>query len=347
MLTYIDGAGLVTKIDKKSFLREELSRHVWKTVVPRVRRVGEITKQLPLTGITPMTGEDYNSNLGGTYSHSLMGHFYELVSQGIYGGNVFEDFKFSRTATKREKSVEGLESKIEELFRAEEMEELDQFPVLSSAKPDIVNDRDKLIGESKAVGFGSVKSEGKNHCNFFDGQIGRYITMQATFPQASVYFAIYRHNFCGIRSEKRPRELIFPDLAKSIGYTVVLPLSLVIGLKEAYKFPEKILPELRNLLFRRHDPQEDKGDYTKQGYFPACTCINCPTFNSLFHSPKHLIKLFGLDPEGYTFYREMSPKTFFVDGLRVKRFPILRIKDRNHKERVEKFLEKQKFEIPF
>lgn len=124
--------------------------------------------------------------------HVSLGHFYEAISGGLYGGKL-TNYRY--------------------VPKGEEKNGL--------FKPDLVSEG--LIGESKGCVSGS-------ECFFSDGQIFRYAFAQTLEPNSDIYFAIYRHSVKKIKSYGRSETELFKELAQETYFSIRMPFSLVLAI---------------------------------------------------------------------------------------------------------------------
>jgi hypothetical protein len=297
-----------------------------------LREYRPIAEQLNLLGF----------NGDGKFKHVAMGDFYEMITRAFYGGNIGEKYKLKDERRNLSKRAEKFEDDALDF----NMEEWDDDP-FCHAKPDVVNGVRGTIFESKSCKVGS-------HCNFLDGQVWRYETLQYQLPQSRISFAIYRHRFEGIKKFDGSDEELFEGLAGNTVYSVMMPLSLVMSLHSSY---ENLRWNVWNSLVRRHDPKGDKAelvDYTYRGYFPPCTCVKTRAIDALLVSPRRVMEVLERDPEKYDVRRFNTPEGFKIGGFELGSFPIVSIRDKFHggwvegfKEEYEAGLKKKLDEVPF
>ena len=185
-------------------------------------------------------------------------------------------------------------------------------------KPDVVHKKERVIGESKACVLGQS-------CNLLDAQIERYKEIQLQ-DNERIYFAFYRHSVRKIKSYEGTEEELFQELCKKTNYSIVLPLSTVLRLYEAGR------SHSQNALVYRYE-QEQNEKYT----YPGCTCMRSPTLNKLLVDPEEILRTLGLNQAEYTILRRTSPLRFLVNGIPLRTFPIVEIRDKDPEIWKEKF----------
>lgn len=131
---------------------------------------------------------------------SRSGHFYELLSQAIWGG------------------------KVKELYSIEQ----ENGNCLINTEPDVSNLREFLFREVK-----SFDSKGIVKLN--DDQIYKYFLLQTQYKKQNlgkspkIIFDLYRYGFSGIQSKYSMKDLgeLIKDLSASTKYMISLPYSLI------------------------------------------------------------------------------------------------------------------------
>jgi len=220
--------------------------------------------------------------------HNRMGNFYEFVSTGLYGG---ERGNWHYVPGEDEE--------------------------LRLVKPDIVDRKRKNVREIKANKF-------YQELNLLDAQMGRYLSYLDKHPQLVPIFEIYRHGFESIKSFRGSEKELFESLSSNTQYALRLPLSLVLGL---WQLP----PRNGNRTYvRRYESREGTPDEKLRGtinIYPSCTCVKNKTLQDLLTKPEEIISLVGKNSRGYTISRLQSPSEFSVNGVNVKTFPILDIRE--------------------
>lgn len=119
-----------------------------------------------------------------------LGFFHELVTKGLYGGELSKHIRHFQGKT------------------------------LRHLMPDVVDSNRKKIGEVKAR-----KNPGK--FNIRDDQIEKYSALQVINQDCDVYFALYLSTFGLIRNFGGTQDELFKELSDKIQCSIVLPFSLV------------------------------------------------------------------------------------------------------------------------
>lgn len=125
--------------------------------------------------------------------HVVMGLFYEIMTEGLFGGQLKDSVVLSGNG--------------------------------DVIRPDVIDHPNKLAFESKAVRQG-------HQLNLIDGQIKKYRVFQIRHPKYRVYFIMYRHGKEAIKSSKEAVEEIEKQLANRTRAAVLLPFSLVVRMWE-------------------------------------------------------------------------------------------------------------------
>ena len=191
-------------------------------------------------------------------------------------------------------------------------------------KPDVWHNQFS-IGESKACRTG-------HSCNLYDRQINRYRELQYNNPSYRIYFAFYRHHHKKIHSWKGTEKELFQDLAGATAISMVLSFSIVEKMYESIKKAGRLI---------------DVGVRYDVGYeHPRCV-VSSPALNRFFFEPRRMLKYIGLDPEDYFIRYHILASNLYIDGARVNRFPIVRIKDKKHNEWFRKWDYEKMKDVPF
>jgi len=220
---------------------------------------------------------------------SIMGLFYEVVNKGIYGGRLND----------KKLDIEFLNGSVAE----------------RSIKPDVIDEENKIHWESKGTYF-------NKECEIMDRQIEGYKFLQYSKNDVRFLFSIYRHSMFEIKKRDRTEEEIINGLLKSTIFSVILPLSLILGIQRAPVSEDVKLA--RNYI-------------SKNTNWPSCLCIRSHTINRFLIDPHENLRLLGFDPERFEIERYLSPKKLKMNGRNLGQFPILKIVDRHHEEWVEEF----------
>lgn len=123
----------------------------------------------------------------------VLGYFYELLTQGFYGGDL----------SKHIRHIE--EQKLKHLM------------------PDLIDHSRKGIGESKA------RRVNKSF-NLRDNQIEKYETLQKENTDYKIYFALYSHLLSSTKKYKESKDELFKELADKTLCSIVLPFSIILQL---------------------------------------------------------------------------------------------------------------------
>lgn len=180
-------------------------------------------------------------------------------------------------------------------------------------KPDVKSRRRKEIHESKGVKQGA-------HLNIMTDQIGRYKAVQITNPEYDIYFTIWRHSIKGIIRDRRTDGDFRDELGSCTLAGIKVPLSLIDAMYNAKQ----------NNICRR---------YNSSGW--DTVSVKSPYLNGLILNPVEAIGKIA-NVADYTWKRYRIPDGVVVDGINVKPFPLIVIKDRN-KKWVKSIIE----EVPF
>ncbi len=227
-----------------------------------------------------------------------MGRFFEYVTAGLYGGRLGDIVELSEIQN-------GNGAPPSDIGRGAELD------MSGIAKPDVVNDEEGTMFESKACRSGQT-------CKLNDEQIDFYRALQSAETRPKIYHAVYRHRLHGIKSEWEgtPEEL-FTDLSGRIAYSLVLPFRLVLSFfdlgnrsKYTYRYTEKNTNSPHN--------------------FYTCTCIKASGLTALFKDPAEVIENINLDVRSFGIRRTMSPSKFYIDGNKIRQFPVVFITDMEH-----------------
>jgi len=180
--------------------------------------------------------------------------------------------------------------------------------------PDIRDVERKIVWEAKG---GTHRSR----INLLDYQTISYKRLQLMFRDNQVLFALYRTYLKKVRSKyKGTLDNLFESLSEQTAFSLVLSLSILVALHDYRK---------RDGLVYRYD--------LRRG-FETCTCISAKTVGRLLTEPETVLRDLGLNPRDYEITRWKSPPRVSISGYKVKRFPIVRILDKDHEKWLRKFV---------
>lgn len=228
-----------------------------------------------------------------TKRSTLMGRFYEHINRALYGGTLNDE----RIDVSWENGECGEES----------------------IKPDVIDHEGRIVWESKACCSG-------HSCNIMNRQLDGYRYIQYYYPDAEVFFSLYRHSLKGIKSEpteKLSEEDIVQELIVRTLFSVVLPLGIILRLQE--------IPNSQGINHARL--------YEGGKEWPDCLVINPKTIDRFLSDPEQNLRYLDLDPSNYIIERYRSPGNLAVNRKRIKPFPVVRILYRDHWEWVDGFME--------
>ncbi len=184
--------------------------------------------------------------------------------------------------------------------------------VSSNRLPDIVRQETKTIAEVK----GSVIN---NTTQLRDEQIEFYRMLQANHPSWEIKFAIYRHRFPAIKSFTGPEQALFHRLTQgSTLYATILPFDVILRLHDH--------DGIEHLVHK----YEENGKGGGRRPYETCTCINATTLHDLLFRPEALLADLGFTPGTHTIARQSTPNGVHVNGERLHRIPVLRIRRNNY-----------------
>jgi len=230
-------------------------------------------------------------NFLGSKNHVSMGDFYELVTAGFYGGKVR---KYIQTEAQN---------------GDDRTSQLDVITTNGFGELELVH-------ESKACCSGQ-------RCNLWDYQVYSYCDIQRRYPDAKIWFDIYRHELHKIKSFKGTEDELFNALTNKTAFLVSLPLSLVDALN-------------RNSAGNQEIVYRYEGGATHN-----VSALRSNILNKFLTNPEEVITQMGLNLGDYEIQRKISSSNFCIEGIQVKQFPIVLIDDKYHQEWVERFLDEK------
>jgi len=222
---------------------------------------------------------------------NFMGLFYECMTRALYGGKLNDlDYEVNWRNGER---------------------------VSGTVRPDIINHKDGIAQDSKACCSGS-------ECVISLKQFEGYRFLQSSNPDFQYLFPIYRHGLKGIKSaptEGFTEKGIVLELARKTFHSVVLPLSVLIKMKE--------IPYVGGLNISR---------ITETKNWRTSLNLKSSVINRFLFDPKGVLGIIGLNSEEFEIQRYRSPEELKICGVRIRPFPILRILNRDNSGWAEKFI---------
>lgn len=221
----------------------------------------------------------------GSERKTAQGRFYEFLTAGMYGGRLC-DIKFK----------------------------IDSNTYLGSVKPDVIDEENKIIWESK--GFAIYYS-----CNIMNRQILGNMNLQLGSPNYQFNYALYQHPIKGMNSTYQESiDTLIKDLSEKTLFSVVLPLEVILHLSI---------------------PGNDNGakavrHYEGEKEYPNCICLNRSFTKRLFFNPEESMESIGLLPDDYSFKKYVSP-SMEVNKNKINPFPIVFVSRKNGLEWVNNF----------
>lgn len=240
--------------------------------------------------------------------HFTVGNYYELLTWGLYGGEIFSKSPLCRL-NNHNTGISFLED----------------FDYFFNAKPDLINFQTKEIREAKSLSPGRA-------CKFDDVQLMNYQNLQFRGRDYKVSFVLYRYGLTDIDSYKEGLDDLFRDLGEKTFFSVDLPLSVIIAL---HNLPfDKQFENLKEIAYRENNCLSGSRTLVKSRFI-----------NYFFEHPKQAIEKVGLSASDYTIERLRTPFDFYFvfsdSGERkrfiVRPFPILVVRDKNHLDWVSRF----------
>lgn len=238
------------------------------------------------------------TNIRGVYPSEnqkvyILGRFFEIVTRGLYGGKL-NDKKF------------GISYSNGRVFEDH------------TIKPDVVDTRRGIRWESKG-------SYCHRTCDILRSQFEGYKSLQYDSHDKIFCFALYRHSLDEVKKRRRTEEEIISGLAERTAFSIVLPLSVIIALRD---ISSHVLERMVNI---------QKTDAS--GRYLGCLKINISTMSRFLTDPDQNLEYLRLDPDKFLIERYISPGKFFVGGNGLNQFPIVKITNKSHPEWVEKFMQ--------
>jgi hypothetical protein len=206
-------------------------------------------------------------------SHIMMGLFYENLSICLLGGR-------STGKRKIDMDIDGIHYGI---------------------KPDVIDDINKKITESKAMRAG-------HQLALLDDQVKRYEVFHSLYPAYEINFVIWRHQLKAIKSYSSSFDILIEELCQKTIGAVILPFSLISKIHKSKNF-------------KRYE-KTDKCIVHRERY--SCTRIGSAFINSIFETPSFFFRETECDRMDYELEYFESPEILFNDNI-VEPFPIARI----------------------
>lgn len=210
-------------------------------------------------------------------SHVRMGLYYELLTAGLFGGFLVDSL----------------------------------IPLNDSkhghCKPDVQNQREKTLVESKACRQG-------NQMNLLDLQINRYKTLQIIKSDFDIYFAFWRHEFKAIKNNTMTYLEMNKKLSQCTRVGIILHFSIILRLFESPKL-------------KRYETE----------VWSHCTRLGSKLLNDFILNPIFALQHVELDVRDYQWRRYLTPRDFIVQKHQVTPFPFIIIDHKDKKQWREEF----------
>jgi hypothetical protein len=158
--------------------------------------------------------------------------------------------------------------------------------------PDVICDERQHIIESKGCNQ-------RSHLNLYDTQVDGYL-VASKIKGYKVRFAIWRHGFQGVHKYRGPLIDLYAGIANATYAGLVLPLRLVIMLRD-------------NKTFNHYN-------HATAG---SLTSVRSKFINDLIIEPEIELNKIGIDYREFEFERLLSPKDLMVENVQLPQFPVL------------------------
>ena len=187
----------------------------------------------------------------------------------------------------------------------------------------MIDDVNSVHWESKGNYFGK-------ECEIMARQLDGYKFLQYANSDTKFLFSFYRHSLSEIIKKKRTEEEVIRGLLKGTVFSVVLPLSIILGLQKT--------PISKGVKLARN--------YTNRNTnWPPCLCINPHTFNRFLINPAENLEMMGFDSRRFEIERYALSEKITVNRKKLKSFPIVKIIERDHSKWIEGFVSEYEKEI--
>lgn len=212
-----------------------------------------------------------------------MGLFYEILTSSLFGGKLVD-------SCLRQGGIK-----------------------LGHPIPDVFSKSTSQMWESKALFNG-------NSLALLDSQVRLYKSYQLMYPDIKIYYAIWRHQFRGIKSFKGSINKLFFELSQKTIAGIVLPFSIVLHLFDLG------FDDFKGSVNRY---ERDNWDH--------CTRVASSLINKFLLSPDKTLEFIDLSLKDYIWERFVLPD-IKINTNSLKKFPFVVFHDRDHKRWVNKFL---------
>ncbi|MBI2148823.1 hypothetical protein HYU23_04020 [Candidatus Woesearchaeota archaeon] len=251
-----------------------------------------------------------------------IGVYYELLSQGFYGGYLVGEPMY---VLKRTRNGNGKPHVItQELWDTTEYEnQRIESRVTYKFYPDIYNDETNIMTECKGIGGTN------NNLRLTQSQVDSYRAFQVGKPIPKIRFLIYRHGLPKEVSKWRgPVKDLFRDLSEKTIYCASFPLSVLLNIIKYSKVSQFTTEE--------------------GGYLVDRLSIRGNLFDALLQDPEDLFRRLKLNLDNFHVRRYLSPLDYNLAiepspklpkyVYPVRQFPILQIEDRDHESWSREFI---------
>jgi len=241
----------------------------------------------PVQETLPEIGFDYSSGM-----RVRSGKFFEVLSQGIYGGRFKERLEINEKG--------GRDSIIEpDLFY--QYKSIYIFKEIKSFSPD-------------------------NTLKLFDEQMNKYAIQQFESIEIdgveilpTINFDLFRHRIKNLDKSYKQTDLeeLIRNLSHNIGFMISIPFSVAYAIYDNASIPYDINPS----------PFPFTSRYEGKAY-SWCTQFRPRGINNLLAYPEKTFEKLGLNPLDFDFIKSKFPKGVKMNGNRVTPFPILIVRER-------------------
>jgi hypothetical protein len=251
-----------------------------------------------------------DSEHGRKVDHHAVGDYYEFLTWGLYGGEVFNKWYLRQSVAANDDGGSFLAD----------------FDDSVTAKPDVVNLQTREIWESKSLSPGRA-------CKLDDAQIAGYQNLQFQRRDYRISFVLYRYGLVRVDSYQGGLSELCQDLGEQTFFSVELPLSVVIALHD--------LP-----IKNKHERGKEVAYREDNELFEPRTLIKSGFVNYLFERPREALERIGLSVSDYVIERWRSPFDFYFVLCRtggdkrciVRPFPMLIVRNKDNGNWVDGFV---------
>lgn len=235
-----------------------------------------------------------------------LGYYFELLTQGIYGGRL--------------KGCHQL------LNNTHENNTIDNHGIVTS-EPDVVFDEKSCLRESKSVSLGeSLKIDDVQLAKYVSIQLGDYFQ-----NPPKIIFDIFRH---GVRElvngfGQKSLENLVDALSSSTRFMISAPLSVIVSVHK-----------------KSGDASFGYASRYEEGEWEHNSRLLSSGLNAMLAYPEKTLLEFGLSPDDYNIWKLKFPTGVEMNKKEIRPFPVLLIRDKNHREWVESFKEKGQESYP-